>query len=341
MKAALLKTWGELELVELEKPVPNDNEALIKVIYGGVCGSDITVYRGLHMTAKAPVVMCHEILGRIEQLPKNYTGPFQVGQRVVMNPVISCGHCAACKAGISNACSNLELLGIHVNGGFEEYTKVAVDKLVSVSDELSDMVATLSEPFAVGYHVNMRAGIHPGMKLLVVGAGTIGLVLALTAREMGAEVYISEMNEKRLEVARGFGFPAISPKETDVMAYMSEITNHVGFDVVFDAAGAKASVLQLPDLCRVGGTMISLGLSGAAYEFIIGKVSFKEQTLIGSRLYSQEHFEKGVRTLEDLAKKYDIAQMISDFMPLSEIKLAIEKMMHQENVGKILIDCSK
>ena len=120
MKAAVLKNWLELELTDIPMPVPNENEALIKVKLAGVCGSDITVYRGKHMTATVPTVLSHEILGEIVTLPENYAGPFKVGQRVLMNPIISCGECAACKRGLTHVCENLKLLGIHVDGGFAE-----------------------------------------------------------------------------------------------------------------------------------------------------------------------------------------------------------------------------
>ena len=341
MKAAMLREWGNLELVQLEKPIPKENEALIKVIYGGVCGSDITVYRGLHLTARAPVVLCHEILGTVEQLPLSYQGNFIIGQRVVVNPIIACGQCAACQAGIFNACANLKLLGIHVNGGFEEYVCASVESLVAVPAALPDQIAALSEPFAVGKHVNRRAGIERGMRVLVIGAGTIGLVIALTARELGAEVHISEMNGTRRCIAKDLAFQTVNPNETDVITYTQQQTGNAGFDVVFDTASAKSSVLQLPDLCRIGGKILSLGLSGAAYEFIIGKVSFKEQTLIGSRLYLKEDFENGVHILEGLVRKYDLTKLISNVMTLDEIKQAIEMMMYQKNAGKILIDCAQ
>lgn len=340
MKAALLKEWNQLALVELDKPVPGANEALIRVELAGVCGSDITVYRGLHMTAKTPVVLCHEILGTIQALPAGYTGPFSVGERVAVNPVIACGTCAACRSGYANACANLKLLGIHVNGGFAEYTTASVDKLVKVAPDLPDEVAALSEPFAVGCHVNIRAGVGKQDTILVVGAGTIGLVVALTAREMGAaQVVISEVNPQRLEIARAFGFEVIDAGRENVPERAGVYTCGAGFDVVFDAAGAKATILQLPDLCRIGGRMISLGLSGAPYEFILGKVSFKEQTLIGSRLYSQAHFEAGVQILEALSHKYDMTAMVSDVLPLDQIGFALDQMMNGQNTGKILIRC--
>ena len=115
MKAAVLKNWLDLELCDIDLPVPGKDEALIKVKLAGVCGSDIVVYRGKHMTATVPTVLSHEILGTIETLPEGYTGPFKVGQRVLMNPIISCGECAACRRGLGHVCENLKLLGIHVD----------------------------------------------------------------------------------------------------------------------------------------------------------------------------------------------------------------------------------
>ena len=121
MKAAVLKDWLNLELTDIPMPVPGPDEALIKVRYGGVCGSDMVVYRHKHMTATIPRVLCHEILGTIETLPEGYDGPFHLGQRVLMNPVVSCGHCSACKRGLGHVCENLELLGIHRDGCACEY----------------------------------------------------------------------------------------------------------------------------------------------------------------------------------------------------------------------------
>jgi 2-desacetyl-2-hydroxyethyl bacteriochlorophyllide A dehydrogenase len=340
MKAALLKNWNELALTDIAKPTINNTEALIKVRYGGICGSDITVYSGKHPTAIVPVVLCHEILGTIEELPSGYKGKFDIGARVLMNPVISCGTCNACKSGYYNVCANLKLLGIHVNGGFAEYTKVNVDKLVKVSPSISDKVAALGEPFAVAYHVNSRAGIQAGEPVLIIGAGTIGIVVALVARELGALVTISEINPERLQLAANLGFGTINSSKVDIMAETKKLTNGDGFDVVCDASGSKAGALMLPDLGRIGGKLLSLGLSGLPCEFVLGKVSFKEQTLNGSRLYSQEHFMSGIKMLEAISRKYDLSSIISDEMPLSQIVEGFEKMKAGKNVGKILIKCN-
>ena len=341
MKAAVLESWLNLQLKDIPIPIPGKDEALIKVIRAGVCGSDITVYKGKHMTATVPTVLSHEILGRIESLPEGYGGPFAVGQRVLMNPIISCGKCAACRRGLPHVCENLKLLGIHVDGGFAEYTKVAVDKLVAIGDDFPDEVAILGEPFAVGQHVMLNSDVRPGDKIFISGGATVGLYIAIFAKAAGAErVIISEINEPRRQFVESMGIETINPESTDVMALAQEITDG-GFDIVYDTSGAPSCILQMPDLCRCGGKLLSLGLSGDAYPFIIGKVSFKEIRLIGNRLYSQEDFEAGVRFLENNWKRLHLDRMVTDRLGLSEINRAFDMMLHGENICKIIIDPQK
>lgn len=341
MKAAVLENWLDLRLEDIPVPVPGENEALIKVIRAGVCGSDITVYRGKHMTATVPTVLSHEILGRIESLPVGYAGPFTVGQRVLMNPIISCGTCAACRRGLPHVCENLKLLGIHVDGGFAEYTKVAVDKLVAIPDDFPDEVAILGEPFAVGAHVMVNSDVQPGEKIFISGGATVGLYIAIFAKAAGAgRVIISEINEPRRRFVESMGIETINPTQTDAMDLMRSVTDG-GFDIVYDTSGAASCVLQMPDLCRCGGKLLSLGLSGDAYQFIIGKVSFKEIKLIGNRLYSQEDFEAGVRFLEENWQSMGLDRMVTDRLGLSQINRAVEMMLNGENICKIIIDPEK
>jgi len=342
MKAAVLKNWLDLELCDIDLPVPGKDEALIKVKLAGVCGSDIVVYRGKHMTATVPTVLSHEILGTIETLPEGYTGPFKVGQRVLMNPIISCGECSACKRGLGHVCENLKLLGIHVDGGFAEYTKVGVDKLVALDEDIPDDVAILGEPFAVGYHVMMTSKIQKGDTVFISGGATVGLYIAIFARAWGASrVIVSEINEPRRRFVESMGIETINPAEKDAMELMKEVTGGGGFDVVFDTSGAASCTLQMPDLCRCGGKMMSLNLSGDVYQFVIGKVSFKEQTLIGNRLYTQDDFEKGVRFVEDNWRELGLDRMVTDRLPLSDIEKALNMMLNGENICKIIIDCQE
>ncbi len=342
MRAAVLKNWLSMEMLYIPKPVPAENEALIKIKYAGVCGSDITVYKGKHMTATVPVVLGHEILGTIESLPEGYDGKFKVGQRVLMNPIISCGKCSACRRGIPWVCENLKLLGIHTNGGYEEYTTVAVDKLVAVRDETPDDVAILGEPFAVGAHVMVNSKVQKGDKIFISGGATVGLYIAIFAKAAGAErVIISEINEPRRQFVESMGIETINPMQKDAMELMREVTDGSGFDIVYDTSGAPACALQMPDLCRCGGKLLSLNLSGDAYQFVLGKVSFKEITLVGNRLYSQEDFEEGVRFVEDNWKELHLDRMVTDRLTLSDAEKAISMMLNGENICKIILDCEK
>lgn len=340
MKAALLKRWNHLELSEIEKPSADRTEAVLKVIYGGVCGSDITVYSGQHPTAAAPVVLCHEILGRIDQLPPDYDGDLHVGDRVLADPVVSCGECFACENGIGNVCENLKLLGIHINGGFAQYVRVPLDRLVRVDDRMPDQIAALGEPFAVAYHVNRRAGTKRNDRVLLIGAGAIGMITAAAARRFGAQVTISEINKERLALAASFDFETVDTSAAGGREELRRIAGKAGFDIVFDASGSKEGTLILPDLCRPGGKLVSLGLSSMPHEFVIGKVSFKELTLVGSRLYSHEDFVSGVQMLQALSASYDFTRIISDILPLDHVPQALRMMQEGKNLGKILISCN-
>lgn len=337
MKAALLKTWEDMEVTQIEKPKIEKDEALIKMYYAGVCGSDITVYNGKHPTATAPVVIGHEIYGVIEEIGKS--DKFKVGDRVTVEPLISCGVCDACKNGNFHVCKTLKLLGIHENGGYAEYTKAKINKLVKIPDELSDELAALSEPFAVGYHVCSRGGVNKGENVLVVGGGPIGLVVALSAIKFGANVTVSEVNKGRLALAQKLGINIINPAESDFSKEVNKLTDGVGFDVVIEASGSKAGILSTTDACKIRGTIVPMSLAGTPVEFILGKVSFKELSVIGSRVYSMEHFEKGVQMLAEIAKEKDITPLISDKISLNDAQIAIDMMKTGKNNGKILIKC--
>ncbi|MBE6612327.1 MAG: hypothetical protein E7632_07535 [Ruminococcaceae bacterium] len=337
MKAALLKTWNNMELTQLEKPVIGEGEALIRITYAGVCGSDITVYSGKHPTATAPVVIGHEIIGVIEEIAPNDN--FKVGDRVTVEPLISCGECEACRKGHKHVCKSLKLLGIHENGGYAEYTKASIDKLVKIPEGLSDELGALAEPFAVGYHVVARSGLVPGEDALVIGGGPIGLVVALSAMYAGGNVVISEVNENRLALAESLGIKTVNPTKCDVNAAFAEMTNGNGFDVVYEASGSKPGILMTTDACKIRGRIVPLSLAGVPVEFTLGKVSFKEMSVIGSRVYTFEHFCKGVEMLAEIAAKKDIRPLVSDILPLDDAQKAIDMMKGGVNRGKILIDC--
>ncbi len=342
MKAAVLEKWENLEIKQIAKPEIVPGEALIRMIYAGVCGSDITVYSGKHPTATVPVVVGHEILGIIEDIKPLGPSDLKPGDRVAVEPLVSCGVCEACRKGHSHVCKSLKLLGIHINGGYAEYTKAEVKKLVKVSERLPDRIAALAEPFAVGFHVISRSGLKLGDTALIVGAGPIGMVVALCARSAGASrVVVSEVNEKRLALAQQMGFETINPLSQDPMVQINAMTEGNGFDVVFEVSGSKAGILLTTNACKIRGTIVPMSLAGTPVEFELGKVSFKEMQVVGTRVYPFMDFVGGVRLLERLYDTEKLDLLISDELPLDEAQKAIDSMKTGKNLCKILIKCQE
>jgi threonine dehydrogenase-like Zn-dependent dehydrogenase len=166
------------------------------------------------------------------------------------------------------------------------------------------------------------------------------MVIAIAAKEAGASrVVISEINEKRLELATSMGFETINSKEVDALQTIKEMTGGNGFDVVFEVSGSKQGILLTADACKIRGTIVPLSLSGLPVEFMLGKVSFKELKVIGTRVYSFIDFVGGVKLLERMADEYDLNMLITDIIPLHDAQKAIDSMKKGTNVSKILIKC--
>ncbi|HYF84054.1 MAG TPA: alcohol dehydrogenase catalytic domain-containing protein [Clostridia bacterium] len=338
MKAAVLKKWKELEIMEVEKPSIKPGECLIKVIYGGVCGSDVHIYNGHHATAKAPMVMCHEIAGEIAEINGEGSN-LKVGDKVTVEPLLSCGKCVACRNGNWHVCSNLKLLGIHVDGGFAEYVKVNIDKVVKLDDIPMD-IAVLTEPLAVGLHVVRRSELKVGQTALIVGGGPIGLVVALMAKLAGAsKVVVSEGNKKRIILAEEFGFDTINAFEENMPEKVKEFTDGDGFDVVYEVTGSKAGVASALAACKIRGTMVHVGFCSGNYEYNHMPIIFKELKVIGCRVYSMQDFIDTVEVEKSIIKNntFDLKRLISDVMTLEEIPEAVDMMTSGVNLSKIVI----
>ncbi|SDD47770.1 2-desacetyl-2-hydroxyethyl bacteriochlorophyllide A dehydrogenase [Paenibacillus sp. UNCCL117] len=341
MKAAVLTEWQRIELQEVPVPEIGEDECLIEVTYAGVCGSDVHIYKGHHPTAVTPVIPGHEFTGRVAKASTDLYPHLTAGTRVVAEPLISCGECAACLEGHVHVCRRLKLLGIHTDGGFAQYIKVPAAKVIPISDVLSDRAAALAEPFAVAFHVNRQAEVRHGDRVLVVGGGPIGMVVGIVAKQSGAaKVVFTELNEDRLAVIRSFGFEGVNPQTTDVNAYAEQATDGAGFDVVFEVSGSQPGLLSATKLCKIKGTVVLVGFPGRRPELEVMDIIFKELRVVGSRVYTLQDFKKTVRMLEELAVegRYRLEALVSDTRSLEQLEEAIQTMIRGENTGKILID---
>src|SRR4051794_10452893 len=285
MVAIAVTAPGVLDITAAPEPGhPGHGEVLVRVQRAGICGSDIHILHGSNPFARYPRVIGHEFAGFVLE-----TGPgvsaVAAGDRVVVDPVLACGHCYPCRAGRPNVCSNLEVLGVHRDGGFRDHVVVPQANCVRVPDNLPIELATLAEPFAVAANVLSRTGIGPDDTVLIYGAGTVGLTVLQVARLHGARCLVSDPDTARLGRAREFGADAvIDPRATPVAEAVRGENDGLGPTVVIDGAGIP---VLLEEACRVAspaGRIGLLGFSPAPCNISQQEIVKKELTLVGSRL---------------------------------------------------------
>jgi len=299
MKAALYKNNRVVEVEEIKKPEIKDKEALIKVKYTGICGTDLHIYEGLHPRAKALLVMGHEISGIVDEIRTNRKD-MKVGERVVINPLISCGNCFPCKENNPHLCPNLNLVGIDRNGGFAEYVKVRDDKLYKIPDSLSMDLAALMEPVAVAVHAVRKSQLSLGDKVAVIGGGPIGQLIAQICKLNGvSSVVMLEINPERVSFAKKFGIiTGISLEES--IRKVKEATRGKGADIVYEAVGIQDTYNYTTDLVKVGGKIVAVGAASKPIALNFWKIYFEELKIIGIHVYEPEDIEIAI----DLLNRY-------------------------------------
>ncbi len=339
MKACVLSDWEKLEILDLPMPELADGEVLVEVLYGGVCGSDVTVFHHRHPTATAPRILCHEILGRVKKINTDAPVPYKVGDKVCVFLLRSCGNCPACLTGHTSACSSLKVMGLHIDGGFAEYCKAPADCIIPVREELPNTVAALTEPFSVAFHACARAGVKPGDKVLVIGAGPIGLLSALTARYFGGKVTVSEIKKERLALAEEFGLDTLDPTEHDVFDAAREITGGVGFDVVLEVTGSQAGYDTMIKVCRECGTIVPVAIPSQPRAIQPNLFILKEIHLLGTRCCPKDEFARAAEMVWDLYKTEGLPmeKLVAKILPLEEVGEGLALQESGRCNGKVLI----
>ena len=289
MRALLCARPGQLEMVERPRPSPGPGEALVRIRRAGVCGTDFHIFEGSHPFLNYPRVIGHELSGEIEA-----TGPggqMKVGQRVSVIPYISCGTCVACRRGKPNCCQRIGVLGVHVDGGMADYVCVPEINLISAEGVSLDEAAMV-EFLAIGAHAVRRAQIKPGDRVLVVGAGPIGVGCALFAKLRGASVTALDRREDRLAFSLDpLGLDHAVVASTDTLARLSALTDGDLYDVAIDATGAAKSIEAGFDYVAHGGTYVLVSVVLDTISFADPKFHAREMSLLGSRNATREDFE--------------------------------------------------
>lgn len=320
-----LKKPGELELKEFSFKSPlKENEVKIRLIYGGICGSDVSVYKGKIGHATYPVRPGHELVGRIIEVGNNVK--WDLGTKVVITPNTFCGECESCLKEKRNICINKKSLGVNVDGIFSEEITISSKYVLPIPEAISDEKAVLIEPFAVIVHAFEKATISKNTSVAVIGCGTEGMLAITLASYLGARVTAIDINQAKLQKVKAvFGANILTPSEVKDEQY----------DVVIEAAGVKDAVEQSVQIVKQGGSVILIGLTPEATLPII-QIVRNEVTILGSIIYNfPEDFTKCITYLQN--EDFNVLPIISKVIPLKDFEKAYNCAVSGE-CGKILID---
>jgi len=290
MKAIRINAPGQVEIVEMEKPVPKSGEALLRLLYGGICGSDLGSYRGTFAYFSYPRVPGHEFSAEIVEICENDQG-LKPGMIVTCNPYFNCGGCYSCKRGLVNCCMDNQTMGVQREGAFAEYITMPVSRICD-GKGLPAKTLALIEPFCISYHGIARANVKAGDRVLIVGAGTIGVLAGVAAKAKGAGVYIADVARGKLDYAKGFGFDGtvLNDAGDAFDKAVGEITGGDGFDVTVEAVGLPSTFQNCIDAAAFGGNVSVIGVGKQNLDFNFTAIQKKELNIMGSRNALKQDF---------------------------------------------------
>lgn len=334
MKAVAYTAPGELRLVDVPVPRPGAGEVLVEVAYVGICGSDLLVWDGGLDRVRPPVVLGHEFCGTV--VDANGCVGVRDGQRVAVEPLLSCGQCLACRSGHGHVCRVLRVIGVDVDGGAARYVKAPANRLHPVPDGVALRDAALTEPTSVAVHMVRRSGMGPGDRVLVLGGGPIGVLIALVARTQDVgDLVVSEPNARRRDRLAGLGVDTFDPGAAGVETLLDR-TDGEGFDVVFEVAGVAATLAAAPELARVRGTILLGGLPHHPVAVPFATAVMREQHLVGSRVYESGDMADAVGLIA--AGRIPVTRLITREVPLEDaIEDAYEVLRAARDELKILV----
>lgn len=312
MKAIVLTEPKRMELREMPMPSPGKGEVLVRVRQVGICGSDYSKYLG-YLGGILPVIPGHEAIGEIAAVGPEVEG-VRIGERVAIQPNFACGTCEICKSGLENICPNKIRLGIDSNGAFAEYVVVPRRYVWSLPDELSDSDAALIEPLAVAVHGISKFPPTAKDRVLIYGAGAIGMFFVQLAVLSGAHVTVIEIAEQRLEVARKLG-----ATETFNSAEALEAASGA-FTVVYETSGWPGALRQIINWCAPAARILLTGLPKEDSTFPTTLITRKELRIQGAIIYRDE-FGEAIDLLKNGKIRTDL--FITNVYPLEELPKVI------------------
>ncbi|WP_427164945.1 zinc-dependent alcohol dehydrogenase [Streptomyces sp. C1-1] len=317
---------------------PGPGEVELAPAYVGICGTDLHIFHGdMDARVAAPAVLGHEMSGRVVRVGPGVEG-WAAGDAVTVMPLRWDDTCPACRTGHQHVCQHLDFIGIDSPGAMQQLWTVPASTLIRLPGTLALDHAALVEPTAVAVHDVGRARVREGEKVVVVGCGPVGVLIALVARSAGADVRVVELSAHRRLLAEELGLTVWDPAADDVPALVGTWTEDAGAHVAFEVSGAQGGVDTAVDVLGVRGRLCLVAIHPRPREVNLHRFFWRELTLVGARLYDRSDFEKAVALVAD--GTIPAERLISKVVPLTQAPAAFEALEGGGDVMKILVNCT-
>lgn len=309
--------------VKIQMPKRKAREALIKVKSAGICGSDIGAFRGTNPLVSYPRIIGHEVAGEILEIEESNQRGLKPGDKVIVDPYLYCGQCYPCSIGRTNCCADLKVLGVHVDGGMAEYFTHPDDMLWKLPDDMPWELAPMAEPLTIALHGIHRGGLKSGEHVVIIGAGSIGLLAGMAALTYGAVPILVDLVEERLAIGKQLGITytvnsAAENTEEKILNY----TNGKKAELVMECSGANAAILSTLDLVANAGRITLTGWPKNETPIPTATITRKEVDIVGARNSANE-FEEAIALIS--SRRVKAEALLTETVSLAEAPEIIRK----------------
>lgn len=335
MKAIVIDKPYEVEIRDVPMPTVGEGEALLRVLYVGICGADVASYTGNQPFTTYPRIPGHEFSAEIIEIPENDKG-LKKGDVVTCNPYFNCGKCYSCERGHVNCCTDNQTMGVQRDGAFCEYISMPVERIYPGMGLTAKELA-LIEPFSISRHAISRAAIRPTDSVLIVGAGPIGLFALLAAKQFAGKIAVADVLNNRLDLAMSYGADGVVNTTTeDIAKFTEEFTDGRGFDVCIEACGRPETFLMCIDEAAYAANIILIGNGKRETTFLHSIILKKELNIFGSRNAMKQDFLDNIELAA--SGKVDLMKMVSGVYEMDKAAEAFDALAHNKgDLAKLLI----
>lgn len=316
---------------------PGPGRVAIEVAFTGLCGTDLHLFHGqMAHRVKLPLAMGHEMSGIVAEVGPG-VDKVAPGDPVTVMPIATCGECRACRGGNIQVCYRLGFLGIDAPGSLQERWEVPASIVFLLPARLPLDEAALVEPLAVAVHDVRRSSLAAGEKVVVIGGGPVGQLIALVARAGGGEVLLVEPDAGRRRFAAEMGTEAADPAGEDLKGRVEAWTGGDGADLAFEVSATHAGTRLMTDVLATRGRGVVVGIQAQPAPVDVFRVFWRELTILGARTYQPADFEEAIRLAD--AGAVPLRRFISEVHPLSAAQRAFERLEEGRGLMKVLVDC--